>query len=247
MISKLLTCISLMLLNFGVDVAAQNMTAEAILAKADKINTAYTAVYKMEMRLKRPGRSDKVYQMKISKKGNDKILGLFLAPSKVEGRAFLRNGDKMYLYEPTIGKIIPLSPKQMMAGGDFSNGDIMRLNLAEDYHAKLLGIEVMENDSCYVLELKAKNRSIAYDMIKYWIKKDNFFPLRQEFYTLSGKLLKILKYSEPKMMGGRVRPTVLIMTNTLKKKYKTILTFLEMKTNVKLSDYLFRKQYLERL
>ena len=48
--------------------------------------------------------------------------------------------------------------KQNFGGGDFSNADIFRLSLVNDYVPTLAGEETLEGQPCYLLELKAKDR-----------------------------------------------------------------------------------------
>ncbi|MFX0137265.1 MAG: outer membrane lipoprotein-sorting protein [Candidatus Hodarchaeota archaeon] len=221
-------------------------TGDEILRKANEKNNVYTCIYDMEMKLVRPEKDDIVYKLRTFKKGDDKMLIRFLDPPKVVGRVFLKDGKRMWLYMPSIKKSIRVSSKQMALGGDFSHGDLMRINLPKDYNATLLRIETYKEKECYVLELKAKDRTISYDKIKYWIRKNDLFPVRQEFYTLSGKLLKIMTYKDSVYFGGQKRPKTLIMENTLKKGYMTVLTMIDMQVDVTLSDYMFKKQNLER-
>ena len=62
------------------------------------------------------------------KKGNDKIVSLFLSPASEKGRATLRLGDNMWLYIPNVGKAIRITSLQSVVGGVFNNADIMRLD-----------------------------------------------------------------------------------------------------------------------
>lgn len=227
-------------------VPGKAQTGDEILRKANEKNNVHTCIYDMEMKLVRPEKDDIVYKLRNFKKGDDKMLIRFLDPPKVVGRAFLKDKKRLWLYMPSIKKSIRVSSKQMALGGDFSHGDLMRINLSEDYNATLLGIEKFEGKECYVLELKAKDRTISYDKVKYWIRRNDLFPVRQEFYTLSGKLLKIMTYKGSAYLGGQTRPKTLYMENTLKKGYMTVLTMIEMQVNVTLSDYMFKKQNLER-
>ena len=86
-----------------------------------------------------------------------------------------------------LGRAIRISPKQEFHGGDFNNTDILRVNLSVDYTVTMLP---STSPGEYLLELRARNDSIAYDVIKYWVRTSDFMPLRQEFYTRSGKLMR---------------------------------------------------------
>ena len=67
------------------------------------------------------------------KKGNDKIVSLFLSPASEKGRATLRLGDNMWLYIPNVGKPVRITSLQSVVGGVFNNADIMRLDYNVEY------------------------------------------------------------------------------------------------------------------
>ncbi|MEW6606385.1 MAG: outer membrane lipoprotein-sorting protein [bacterium] len=226
-------------------VVGAELSANQIVATADAIMNPDAVVYVKEMKIVRPKRPTKTMRLKMYMKGDNKIFLEFLAPLREKGKKVLRNGDNMWLYLPTISRSIRISAKQKTFGGNFSNGDIMRLNLVKDYNATFVDIVRIGGIEAYLLELKAKDRSISYDKIIYWIRKDNFLPIRREFYTSSGKLIKTLTFSGIKKIGGRLRPTELRMESTLSDE-KSIMVDLEIDTSVEIPDEIFTKQYLER-
>ena len=105
----------------------------------------------------------------------------------------------------------------------------------------------MEGEACHVLELKARDRSVAYDRVRYWVRRDGtYFPVRAEYYTISGKKLKWLTLSAVEKLGRRPRPTQLTMENALDAGARTTLKFLAIEDDVKLDDRLFTTSALER-
>ena len=112
----------------------------------------------------------------------------YTAPAKERGTAYLRSGENTWLFLPSAEKVVRVGAKQNFGGGDFSNADIFRLSLVQDYDPTLAGEETAGGQACYKLELKAKDRSVAYDRVVYWVRSDGtFFPVRADYYTLSGK------------------------------------------------------------
>ena len=97
-------------------------------------------------------------------------------------------------------------------GGDFANTDILRVNLLADYDVRSLASPVADE---YLLELRAKNDSISYSRIVYAIRKRDFMPQRQEFFTASAKMIRKLTFTEPRAFGKHVRPSHLTMENLL--------------------------------
>lgn len=222
-------------------------TADTIVRRADKAVLGDSATYRLRMSVLRPGRSDRVVEMNGWKKGDELGLVRYTAPPKERNTAYLRSGENTWLFLPSAEKVVRVGAKQNFGGGDFSNGDIFRLSLIQDYDPTLAGEETLDGIDCYKLELKAKNRSVAYDRVLYWVRSDgSFYPLRADYHTLSGKKLKWLSVSKLRHLGGRERPTLLTMENAIEAGAKTLLEFLEIRDDAKLDDRIFTPSALEK-
>ena len=227
--------------------AAATPTAETILRRADRAVLGETAAYTLHMTVARPGKPDRVVEMKGWKKGDDLGLVRYTSPPKERGTAYLRNAGSTWLYLPSAEKVVRVGAKQNFGGGDFSNGDVFRLSLTKDYVAALAGEETVDGQATWKLELKAKDRSVAYDRIVYWVRTDGtFFPVRADYYTLSGRRLKWLTMGEVAKIGGRTRPTELAMESALETGARTVLRFLTIEDGPKLDDRLFTPSALEK-
>ena len=66
------------------------------------------------------------------------------------------------------------------------------------------------------------DRTVAYHRVLYWVKQDNF-PDKAEFYSLSDRLLKTCRYENFQRMAGKLRPTRLVMQDALRKGEKSTL------------------------
>jgi len=221
--------------------------ATTILRRADRAVLGEQAAYSLRMTVVRPGRAERTVEMKGWKKGNAQGLVRYTAPPKERGTAYLRRGDSTWLFLPNAEKVVRVGPKQNFGGGDFSNADIFRLSLIEDYDPTLAGEEEMEGQPCYHLELKAKDRSIAYDRVAYWVRADGtYYPVRADYYTISGKKLKSLVLSGVARLGARERPTLLTMESRVEEGSNTRLQFLTIEDDVALDDRLFTPSALER-
>jgi outer membrane lipoprotein-sorting protein len=221
--------------------------ATTILRRADRAVLGETAAYTLEMTVARPGKADRVVEMKGWKKGDALGLVRYTAPAKERGTAYLRNGANTWLYLPSAEKVVRVGAKQNFGGGDFSNADIFRLSLVNDYVPTLAGEETMDGEPCYRLELKAKDRSVAYDRVFYWVRSDGtFFPVRAEYYTISGRKLKWLSLAGVARLGGRMRPTRLTMESALEQGSRTELRFEAIDDDATLDDRMFTPSALER-
>jgi len=160
------------------------------------------------------------------KKGRDKMAGLFIAPASEKGRSTLRLGDNMWLYIPNVGKPVRITSLQSVVGGVFNNADILALDYAVEYNVDM----VEEKGKEYLLQLKAKTKTVAYDRLKMWVQKDKILPVKIECMTEAGMLIKTLYFKDIKDFGGGiVRPSVLETDSPLYKGYKSVMIFAKIK------------------
>ncbi len=221
--------------------------ATRILERAQAAVLGDKASYTLRMTVNRTGKSPRVVTMDGFKSGDDRGLVRYTDPPKEKGTVYLRRDDSTYIYIPAAEKVARVGPKQTFGGGDFNNGDIFRLSLTRDYEATLAGEETVLGVSCQVLELKARNRGVAYDRVRYLVRKDGtFFPCLAEYFTISGKKLKILRADEVETLGGRKRPTRLVMESALETGASTELKFLKIDDRPRLDDRMFSPASLER-
>ncbi len=190
-----------------------------------------------------PDGSKKEFVLYSVKKGQDKMVALFLSPASEKGRSTLRLGENMWLYIPAVGKPIRITSLQSVVGGVFNNSDILRL----DYGAEYDSASVTEEGAEYILDLKAKTTAIAYDRLKMSVDKKTMLPISIECYAASGMLIKTLYYKKTKDFGdGLVRPSVLETDSPLYKGYKSVMVYA--KINKKdLADEVFSLNYLPRV
>jgi hypothetical protein len=164
------------------------------------------------------------------KKGLDKIAGLFLAPASEKGRSTLRLGDNMWLYIPNVGKPIRITSLQSVIGGIFNNADILSLDYSAEYNVE----KIEETGNEYLLYLKAKTKTVAYDRLKLWADKNRKIPTKIECLTEASMLIKALYFKDIKDFGGGiVRPSVLETDSPLYKGYKSVMLF----ANIKQRDF----------
>jgi hypothetical protein len=214
--------------------------AMALLRRAEKAVLGEDAVYTLRMTVQRPGRPERVVDMKGWKKGDERGLIRYTAPPKERGTAYLRVGESTWLWLPSAEKVVRVGARQNFGGGDFSNGDIFRLSLSRDYVPALAGEETAEDAPCWKLVLKARDRKVAYDRVLMWVRRDGSdFPVRTEYYTLSGRRLKWLTLSDVGPLGSRARPRLLVMESALEQGQRTILKFLSIDDAPRLDDRMF--------
>ena len=190
-----------------------------------------------------PDGSRKEFVLYTIKKGQDKMVALFLDPPSEKGRSTLRLAENMWLFIPNVGKPLRITSLQSVVGGVFNNSDILKLDYSVEYDVQ--GIE--DKSDSYLLDLKAKNASVAYDRLKMSVDKKHLVPTTIECHAVSGMLIKTLYYKNIKDFGnGLVRPSVLETDSPLYKGYKSVMIYAKIK-NKKLADEVFTLNYLPRV
>ncbi|MDK9718710.1 MAG: outer membrane lipoprotein-sorting protein [Trichlorobacter sp.] len=172
-----------------------------------------------------PDGSRKEFTLYTIKKGVDKVASLFLAPASDKGRTTLRLGENMWLLIPNVGKPVRITSLQSVVGGVFNNADILQL----DYDAEYTVQKVEEKGTDYLLHLKAKNRSVAYDRLRIWADKGKKLPVKIECLTEAGMLIKTIYFKDVKDFGGFSRPATIETDSPLYKGYKSVMLFAKLK------------------
>ncbi len=216
---------------------------DALLAEIDRrLQPESYEMYRKLINIE-PDGDRKEFVLYTVKKGKDSVVALFLDPPSEKGRSSLRQGENMWLYIPNVGKPLRITSLQSVVGGVFNNSDLLRLDYSTEYNAS----SVVEENNQYIIELKAKNRNVAYDRLKMWVDKKLKVPLTIEAYAASGLLIKTLHYSKIKDFGnGIVRPAMLETDSPLYKGYKSVMLFDGIKKRT-FSEEVFTLNYMSRI
>jgi len=190
-----------------------------------------------------PNGREKEFVLFTVKKGKDKIAALFISPASDKGRSTLRLYENMWLYIPNVGKPVRITSLQSVVGGVFNNSDILRLDYAEEYNV----VEVEDLGDEYLLHLKAKTNSVAYDKLKMWADKKKSLPNKIECLTEASMLIKTIYFKQIKDFGeGIVRPSVIETDSPLHQGYKSVMIFAAIKHR-EFKDEVFTLPFLPNL
>ena len=214
--------VGLLLSGMPLFAAAEDLDGAAILLQVDRnLNPESYEMYRKLINVE-PDGSKKEFVLYTIKKGQDKMVALFLSPASEKGRSTLRLEDNMWLYLPNVGKPIRITSLQSIVGGVFNNSDILRLDYSSEYDVEAITAE----GETYHLNLKAKSGSVAYDHLEMEVDRTSLIPSEIRCYATSGILIKTLHYSKTKDFGnGLVRPSMLETDSPLQKGYRSVMLF----------------------
>lgn len=179
--------------------------------------------------------------------GTEEMLLEFTNPEE-RGQKILRLADEIYLYFPEAEEIIHLQGsalKESVMGSDFSYEDMTgEKDLLKLYDVRLLDTVALDGRTHFLVELKGKKKGVAYPLQKLWVDSELMLPSRAEYYSLSGRLIKELIFSEFRTVDGRPVASRMLMTDKMKKNSSTEFVLLEMKINRRLPEGIFSLEEL---
>ena len=201
-------------------VRADAEDAAAILARSDAYRNAMGS-FSIDVELtSHEGARSESSKFRVYGKGSDRSVVEFLAPAAEKGKYLLMLRDAMWIYLPSASRPIRISPLQRLMG-QASNGDVARTSFTVDYAAKTA---VRENDA-WLVELEAKDSSIAYKRVRLWIDAASYEPRQADFYVASGKLLKRAHYRKFGVMAGSRVVTEVEIEDLLRAGNRTVLRY----------------------
>lgn len=161
--------------------------------------------------------------------GQYRNLVRFVAPARDANKLMLKSGNDLWFFDPSSKASVRMSPQQRLLG-QAANGDVVTVNLAKDYRAKLEAREEIQDGErkprqSYKLGLAATTPEVTYHRIELWIDAANNRPLKGKFYADSGRLLKTAYYRKYEKQLGTERPTETVIIDGLDPKWVTVMRY----------------------
>ncbi|NOR65268.1 MAG: outer membrane lipoprotein-sorting protein [Candidatus Scalindua sp.] len=220
-----------------------------ILMKLDRnLNPQSYESYRKLINIEPSGKKREFVLLTV-KKGADKVAALFLSPASEKGRSTLRLDENMWLYIPNVGKPIRITSLQSVVGGVFNNSDILRLDYASEYFVEKMEEpkDKEELSDKYILHLKAKTKTVAYDKLKMWVDKKTILPTKIECLTEASMLIKTIYFKQTKEFDDKiVRPSVIETDSPLYKGYKSVMIYAKIKKRT-FQDEIFTLTFMPNL
>jgi outer membrane lipoprotein-sorting protein len=226
--------------------------AKDIVRRADtKYNGEKSSYSEMTMTIVRPKYKRSVQFKNWALTGGD-ALTLVTAPAKEKGQTFLKSGNNLWSWNPTIQRLIKLPPSMMSQGwmgSDFSNDDILKeSSLVKDYTHKMLKTETVNGLKCYKIELiPLEEAGVVWGKINLWISVDEYFELKSEFYDEDGYLVKTHVASKIVTLDDRRLPSVMEIIPADEPGNKTVVIITKMKFNIPIAGNFFTQQNMKRV
>ncbi len=238
----------ILLVSYSV-IYAQEPSGKAILQRIDENYSSENrrAVSTMVIKGRRGTRT---LQSESWIQGMEKSFTEYLLPAREKGTKMLKLGDELWIYSPSTDRTIKIAGhmlRQSLMGSDVSYEDYMEdPKLSNMYDSKLIGEEKIGDRDCYILELVAIKKNVAYYSRKMWVDKERYLSLKEHRFAKSGKLLKTLVINEVFKIGKRWYPKKMTFKDALKKGSGTEFIIDSIEFNVKIPEHIFSKASLRR-
>lgn len=233
--------------------AAAERTGKEIMTKVDEriIPEDFRAEMSMDLINKRGQVRHR--RVRSFRQGDEKMIMWFLAPADIKGTSFLRiehpdGSEDMWLYLPAfrkIRRIVSSARKENFMGSDFTYEDMSTREL-EDYTYERLEDAQFKDYECYlVVSTPREGLDTAYGKIRSWVWKEDFLPVKEEFYDRLGHLKKVKVLSDIEKIKKYWTPQKMAMED-VQKEHKTELVFKDIQVDSGIPEELFQTRYLRR-
>lgn len=184
---------------------------------------------------------------------DDSFLIIMTAPEVDKGNGYLKQGDNMWVYRRNTRTFQHMNRDESIAGTNAKSEDFENKKMIDMYKPVVdkSGKEVIAETKLgdipvYQFEVESKIDDVSYPKVTYWVRQDNFLPLKTQSYSLSGTLMQtayFLKYTE---IQGKFLFVKAMFIDEFEKGNKTLVEISNISVRP-IDSYVFTKAYLENL
>jgi len=223
--------------------------ANKILAELDDLGNFpgkdYSALFTIVS--EKPGEKQSVTQVRIFRRDAKKQFTiLIMLPEVNKGQGYLREDDNVWFYDPTSRKFSHSSVKENLQNSEAKNSDFTANSMADDYAIQKVTEGTVGKYTVWILDLKAKTNEVSYDRLLLYIRKDKTMTLKEEAYSVNGRLMRTTLYPKYITLEGKLLPSQILIVDEINKGEKSQITMAEQSVE-KLPDKVFTKTFLEQV
>lgn len=175
---------------------------------------------------------------------NKRFFVRILAPRKDKNTTWLKDGRNLWMYIPRLERDLRIPPSMMLSswmGSDFTNDDLVKMeSVVEDYDHRLIS----EKGGVMTIEsLPHPDAPVVWGKLVHRIR-DDYQPLSVEYYDEHGTLVRTMRYSDVRLMGGRNIPTTWTIEPVNEPGKKTTLVLEKADFDLPLEERMFTRKHL---
>jgi len=239
--------------------AASTLFAESkvhmLLVKIEKLQEMTSDVRaKVVITQQKTGQGIKNIEMIYYRRdSDDSFLIVMTAPEVDKGNGYLRVKDNFWMYRRNTRTFQHINRDENIGGSGAHAEDFEKRKLTELYapaldasNNEVLAEEVLGKIPVYRFEVTAKVNDVDYPRKTYWVRRDNYLPLKEQSYSMSGTLMETAYYLNYTIVDGRYVAVKMMFIDEFEKGNKTLVEISGISTQ-KLDNSIFEKTYLENL
>jgi len=132
-------------------------------------------------------------------------------------------------------------------GSDLTNDDLVKQStMLNDYTYSYIAPPAGDTTHYHIQLIPKKTTATVWGKIIITVDKKNRMPVTQLYFDEKGRKVRIMTFSEVKMMGGKLFPTVMVIQPLKKEKRKTVIKYLSIEFNAKISKSTFSLRNLRK-
>ena len=228
---------------------------EDVMIGIDKVTSLESdATAKVKITQKRIKQGIKVFEsIYYLRDSDDSFLIIMTEPEFEKGNGYLRVEDNFWMYRRNTRTFQHINRDESIAGSDSSAEDFENRKMIETYKPMVdeSGNEIISEGKLgkmevYRVEIVAKVDDVSYPKRILWVRRDNYLPLKEENYSLSGTLMQTVYYPKYTKVKGKYVWIKAIFIDEFEEGNQTLVEL----SNISLDDvedYVFTKAYLENL
>ena len=221
---------------------------DAILGNIDDIGNFedqdFAAIYTIVA--ERPGDERSVTQAQVFRRDRtDQFVILIMQPSTERGQGYIQTEENVWFYDPNSRRFERTTIRDEIQDSDAQNADFDASNYGEDYEVANWTEGQLGSYEVYVFDLQATTDDVSYENVRLWILKEPNIVLKQEDYSVNGRLLRTTVYRNYSRVGGNLVPTEIIIQDEITEGERSLVTMTEPRAG-NLNDRIFTRAFLEQ-
>jgi hypothetical protein len=134
-----------------------------------------------------------------------------LAPHKLKGTVFFKRGERLSMYLPKLQRDVAISPAMMLdpwMGSDFTNQDLIESSaLIDQYTHRVAG---RDGRVTRIVSTPKPDAAVSWARLEQRIRDDGL-PLEIRYESSRPGHGRVLRFEDPKRLGGRLIPSRWVM------------------------------------
>jgi outer membrane lipoprotein-sorting protein len=216
------------------------ITGDEVIARVDELMNTDSRVEMVLVKQSLSGEELEHEEMTVyAKNNNQKIIVRITYPQDRIGNDIIMIEENVWSYDMDSGRVIRVPSNLSYGGTDFSYGDIVRLNLSDNYNAQITG----EDTEFWAISLSAEERSAPYHRIEMKIQKETFIPVTGICFSRNGEIIKTMEYSDVREFNGKMKPSVITVSSPYNNDDVSVMTIISEELKI-YPDNIYNKRNL---